>query len=94
MTFPHYFTIGHARLHPHAVMELIAYTAAFQFYWWLRRRHPEAHVPMEQNLWLIVGAAIGALIGAKVLAWVESAPDYLAVGISGLIGGKTIMGGR
>ncbi|HEY1684893.1 MAG TPA: prolipoprotein diacylglyceryl transferase family protein [Tepidisphaeraceae bacterium] len=92
MTFPYYFHIGHARLHPHEVMELIAYTAAAQFYWWLRRRHPEAQVPMEENLWVIVGAAVGALLGAKILAWIESAPDYWAAGWISLIGGKTIVG--
>ncbi|HWB55117.1 MAG TPA: prolipoprotein diacylglyceryl transferase family protein [Tepidisphaeraceae bacterium] len=92
MTFPYYFHIGSLKLHPHPVMELLAYSGAFQFYWWLRRRHPEATVPMEQNLWIIVGAAVGALVGAKGLAWIESAPSYMAAGMDGLIGGKTIVG--
>lgn len=92
MTFPYYFHIGHMRLHPHPVMELIAYSGAFQFYWWLRRRHPENRVPMEENLWVIVGAAVGALMGAKVLAWIESAPEYWTMGLASLIDGKTIVG--
>src|SRR5579871_6308302 len=95
MTFPHYFNIFGHRVHPHLVMEIIAYTGGFQFYLQIKKRWPRAKVEIEQNLWLIVGAIFGALFGSKILAWLESAPEYWrhrndpAVWLEG----KTIVGG-
>ena len=94
MTFPVYFHVfGHA-VHPHVVMEMLAYTAGFQFYLLLRRRGIQPTLPIEQNLWIIVGAIFGALVGSKILAWVESPQEYGAVfGTAAMLGGKTIVGG-
>lgn len=99
MEFPHYFNLFGLRLHPHPVLEVIAYSAGFQFYLLLRRRWPRRNVvmPFEQNLWVIVGAVFGALVGAKVLAWLESPGQYWSVreqvGPMALLSGKTIVGG-
>ncbi|HZL34104.1 MAG TPA: prolipoprotein diacylglyceryl transferase family protein [Tepidisphaeraceae bacterium] len=95
MTFPYYFHFFGHRIHPHLLMEVLAYFLGFQLYLRQRRRWPRAAVSVEQNLWLIVGAIFGALIGSKVLAWLESAPDYWPHRFDpqGWIGGKTIVGG-
>jgi phosphatidylglycerol---prolipoprotein diacylglyceryl transferase len=98
MTFPVYFHLLGYRLHPHPVMEVIGYTAGFQLYLLLRRRWPRAVVPFEQNMWILVGAIFGALAGSKLLAWIESWPDYLHLwqttrDLSMFDGGKTIVGG-
>jgi phosphatidylglycerol:prolipoprotein diacylglycerol transferase len=97
MTFPVYFHALGVRLHPHPVMEVIAYSGGFQLYLVIRRRWPRASVPFEQNLWIIVGAIFGALVGSKLLAWTESWPDYAHAfsreGFAVLAGGKTIVGG-
>ena len=95
MTFPYYFHLLGRPIHPHLLMELLAYFAGFQLYR-LRRRHwPRAGVSPEQNLWLIVGAVFGALVGSKLLAWLESAPDYWPHRFDPQtwVGGKTIVGG-
>jgi len=98
MTFPHYFHVLGFTLHPHPVMEVIAYSAGFQFYLLLRRRWRAGTVPFEQGMWLLVGAIFGALIGSKFLACVESWPDYWQIwlmthDIISCVGGKTIVGG-
>src|SRR5437899_2109278 len=95
MTFPHYFHLFGHPVHPHLVMEIIAYTGGFQLYLWTRRRWPRAAVSGEQNLWIIAGAIFGALIGSKLIASLESAPDYWRHRheLSTWIGGKTIVGG-
>lgn len=95
MTFPHSFQLFGRSLHPHPVMELIAHSGGFQLYLWLRRRSPRNVIPFEQNMWLIVGAVFGALVGSKMLAWVESPMDYLGLLRDPrlLLGGKTIVGG-
>src|SRR2546423_9297022 len=97
MRFPVYFHLFGLTLHPHMVMELLAYSAGFQLYLLLRGRWPrrEASVPIEQAMWLIVGAVFGAAAGAKVLAWLESAQHYWAERhhLAVVLGGKTIVGG-
>jgi phosphatidylglycerol:prolipoprotein diacylglycerol transferase len=95
MTFPVYLHVFGHRLHPHMVMELIAYSAGFQLYRILRPRFPRAKVPFEQNLWIFAGAVFGALIGSKLLAWVESLPEYWPHRFdpAAWAGGKTIVGG-
>ena len=94
MQFPVYFHVfGHA-IHPHAVMELAGYTCGFQLYLFLRRRRVQPAPPVEKNLWIIVGAIFGALIGSKLLAWIESPQEYAVVlGTPAMLGGKTIVGG-
>ncbi|HWE00975.1 MAG TPA: prolipoprotein diacylglyceryl transferase family protein [Tepidisphaeraceae bacterium] len=95
MIFPHYFHLLGYRIHPHPLMEVIAYAGGFQLYLRFKNRWPRARIPIEQNLWIIVGAIFGALFGSKILAWLESAPDYWphrhdpAVWLDG----KTIVGG-
>ncbi len=96
MQFPVYFDIFGMRLHPHLVLETLAYTIGFQSYVRLRRRFPATAVTVEQGLWLVVGCVFGALIGAKVLAWLELWPLYSSRRDSvafWLVGGKTIVGG-
>jgi len=95
MTFPvPIHVLGH-RFHPHMVMEVIAYSAGFQLYRYMRPRFPRATVPFEQNLWIFVGAVFGALIGSKLLALVESLPEYWPRRFdpAAWMGGKTIVGG-
>lgn len=76
-------------------MEVIAYTGGFQIYLRQRRRWPRTEVGAEQNMWLIVGAIFGALFGSKILAWLESAPEYWPHRheLAAWVGGKTIVGG-
>src|SRR5687768_3185762 len=97
MQFPVYFHLFGTQLHPHLVMELLAYSAGFQLYLFLRKRWPrrEAALPMEQAMWVIVGAVFGGAGGSKLLAWVESAQHYWAAreDLAVVLGGTTIVGG-
>lgn len=95
MTFPVYIHLLGHRIHPHPVMEVLAYTGGFQLYRLTRCRFPRASAPFEQTLWVFVGAVFGALVGSKLLAWVESWPDYWPHRheLAGWVGGKTIVGG-
>jgi phosphatidylglycerol:prolipoprotein diacylglycerol transferase len=96
VTFPVYFEIFGLRLHPHIVLETIAYTVGARLYFFERRRAPTAtHLPLEQNLWLLVGCIFGAWAISKLLAWGESPEYYWSQHADprALIGGKTIVGG-
>ena len=96
MQFPYYFSFAGHRVHPHLLMELIGYTGGFQIYLWLRRKKGKlGALPLEQNMWILVGCVFGALVGSKVLAWAESWRDYWAHrnDLVAWLGGKTIVGG-
>jgi prolipoprotein diacylglyceryltransferase len=95
MTFPVDLNLFGYHPHPHAVLEVLAYTCGFQLYVFTRKRWPRAAVPIEVNLWIIVGCVFGALIGSKILAWVESPWDYWPSrgNPAAWLGGKTIVGG-
>jgi phosphatidylglycerol---prolipoprotein diacylglyceryl transferase len=95
MTFPVDLNLFGFHPHPHAVLEVAAYACGFQLYLFTRKRWSRATVPLEKNLWVIVGCVFGALIGSKLLAWLESPMDYWnnRADPAVLLGGKTIVGG-
>ena len=81
MTFPVYFHVLGQRVHPHLVMEVIAYAAGFQAYRLMRRRARRAGdaaavLPFEQNVWVIVGCVLGAVVG---IVWQERGLSFAAV---------------
>lgn len=86
MSFPVYFELGPLRLHPHLVMEAIAYAVGLYVTLFRRvaersRSHPalpptsglsaaEAISPSQRSS-ISVGALVGALIGAKLLVMAQ-----------------------
>ncbi|MDZ7961951.1 MAG: prolipoprotein diacylglyceryl transferase [Aulosira sp. DedQUE10] len=68
MTFPVYLWLGSLRIHPHIFFESLAYAIAFRLL--LRRVRKDSIAPSQRSS-VIVGGMIGALIGAKILVWLE-----------------------
>lgn len=95
MTFPVDFHLFGRTIPSHTVFELLAYAVGFQTYLLIRRRDRSNALGVDQNLWLIVACVFGAFFGSKILAWLESAPQYWAHRhqVEAWIGGKTIVGG-
>ena len=98
ITFPVQFHLFGRPVQAHVLFEVLAYFVGFQTYLLIRRRQRAgagAGLPVEQNLWVIVGCVFGALVGAKVLAWLESPLDYWTHRheLAAWAGGKTIVGG-
>lgn len=63
-----------ARLHPHVLFDVLAYTGGSVTYLLAKRRMGPAgpaRADPAVGLWLMVGAVLGAAIGAKALAWLE-----------------------
>ncbi len=93
MTFPVYIPLGSLRIHPHLVFEMVAYAIAFRVYLLLRKRSGDA-LDDGNRWWMIAAAAMGAVVGSKVLYWFEE-PALTAAhwrDPAYLIGGKTIVG--
>jgi len=92
MTFPIWINLGFIKLHPHTVFETLAYFIGFRIYLYTRTK---GSLRIEQGMWIIVGAIIGAAIGSKLLYWFED-PNALVQNWNSyvyLISGKTIVGG-
>lgn len=87
--------------HPawHPVLETLAYASGFATFRWLRRRRGD--VVAEPQRWTVLAAAaVGALVGSRLLGIAEQWPTVEAAWKSGRTlelllssGGKTIVGG-
>jgi phosphatidylglycerol---prolipoprotein diacylglyceryl transferase len=90
--FPVRIPAGPWSLHPHPVLEALAYAVGFRLY--LRGRRP-GRLTESQNHGVMAGAIVGAALGSKVLAWFVD-PALLWAGRFDprfWLGGKTIVGG-
>ena len=83
--FPVYIELFGARLHPHLLFEALAYALGFNLYLALRPKFPRARVSAEQTVWILAGCILGALVGSKLLAFLENREVFWS--------GKTIVGG-
>lgn len=90
MSFPVYLSLGPLSIHPHFFFELLAYTLGFQAYRWLSKRSP-VQTPRAQQLWILMACIVGAALGARLLAWLETPYDPLTG--QWMVPGKTIVGG-
>ena len=93
LSFPVYLHAGSLRIHPHLFFETLAYIVAFRAYLALRRNYGD-RVDDLDRWWVIAAAAMGALVGSKVLHWFEDPRETLAHihDPAYLLGGKTIVG--
>ena len=95
VTFPVWLDLGIIRVHSHLIAELLAFAVGFQLFLWARRRQGDI-IPTERRLTVVLGAAIGAALGAKLLVLAEHAHHTLeliqAGDWIGLAAGKTIVG--
>jgi phosphatidylglycerol---prolipoprotein diacylglyceryl transferase len=93
MSFPVYLPLGSLKLHPHFVFETAAYLLGFRVYLWMRKRSGDV-LDDGNRWWIIAAAAMGAVVGSKVLYWFEDPRATLAHwhDPAFLMGGKTIVG--
>lgn len=91
--FPVRFALGSLELSAHFVFETLAYTLGFQLYRWQQKKHKQNFQP-EQGLKLVLGCVLGAIVGAKLLGWLQTPYLVNAAGLKEWIApGKTIVGG-
>ncbi len=73
--FPAVIPLGQIRISAHVFFELLAFVAGFRYFLYIRK-HSGDPVSNENRLWVIVGAAAGALAGSRVLAVFEDISVY------------------
>jgi phosphatidylglycerol---prolipoprotein diacylglyceryl transferase len=100
MTFPFYFYLGSFKIHPHIIFESIAYAVSFRLV--LRNVRKDSIKPSDSlrdsfasRTSVIVGGMVGALVGAKLLVWLQhidllrqNPEQFLLL----LLQGKTVVG--
>lgn len=94
MEFPLVFKFGAVSVSAHLLFELLAFTAGFQYFLWLRRRQ-EDQISDLNRLWVLLGATAGALVGSRLLGALED-PALFFSGEAGWLyyyQSKTIVGG-
>jgi phosphatidylglycerol---prolipoprotein diacylglyceryl transferase len=95
VTFPVEFTIGGQTVHAHLLMETAGYVAGARLYFYLGRRMKGPKLDADSAIWIVASCLLGAVVGAKLLALVESIHTYwpLRHDPQVFFGGKTIAGG-
>jgi prolipoprotein diacylglyceryltransferase len=86
--------IGRWRLHPHLVFESLAYVVGFAVYL-ARRRRLGDHVADDSRWSIVTAAAIGAVVGSRVLSWADelSAGTPQLAQLAQFLASKTAVGG-
>lgn len=77
----------------HLVLEYLAFFIAFRYYVIIRRKNTDT-ITSNNRLSIILGAALGALIGSRLVGFLENPLiDFSSQNILKLLNTKTIMGG-
>lgn len=93
LSIPFEPTVVGIKINVHLILEYLAFIAGYRYYVYLRRGI-EDPIPTINRLSIILGAAIGALIGSRVMGLLENPnADFAGAGWFALLNVKTIMGG-
>lgn len=76
----------------HLVFEYLAFFIAFRYYIYLRK-HSNDVINTTNRLTIILGAAIGALLGSRIVGLLENPQIISSLNLIELLNNKTIMGG-
>ena len=74
------------------MFELLAYTIGFRYFLYLRK-NAEDLISSENRIWILIGAAIGALLFSRIIGILENPELIKNSSAAVLIGNKTIVGG-
>lgn len=81
------------KINIHLIMEYLAFFVGFRYYLWLRKRSADP-ISGDHRLFIVLGAAVGALVGSRLVGFLENPimpHDTKALIL--LLNTKTIMGG-
>lgn len=93
MTIPYEPIILGYKINIHLILEYLAFFIAFRYYIFLRKRSTDV-ISNSNRISIILGATIGALIGSRIVAFLENPVFTFDVSILiTLLNSKTIMGG-
>jgi phosphatidylglycerol---prolipoprotein diacylglyceryl transferase len=93
LTIPFQPQLFGVHINVHLVLEYTAFFVAYRYYLFLRNQREDS-ISKSNRLSIILGAAIGAFIGSRVMGFLENPfLDFSVEGLLYLFNVKTIMGG-
>ena len=94
MTFPIDFHIGSMVIASHPVFELLAFFIGYRYFLYLKYKNNKVPLPPQSEWWIIIGAAIGAFIGSRLISGLENPVAFFdPTTWLYFIGNQTILGG-
>lgn len=90
--FPIQFEVNGQLYHWHYILETLAFIIGVRIYYHLKKGIKDP-ISDENRLWIMLGAMIGALVGSRVIAILESPQDLNHITFMTLYASKTIAGG-
>ncbi|TKC05741.1 prolipoprotein diacylglyceryl transferase [Pedobacter polaris] len=92
MHFPVQFEINGNLYHWHYILETLAFIIGIRVYYQLKKNVKDP-ISDENRLWIMLGAMLGALIGSRVIAILETPAELSQITFMTLYASKTIAGG-
>ncbi len=94
MRFPFTLHIGQYPVLLHGLFEFAGIFVAFRYYVWLRKQQGDT-ISQEHRIYAITGAALGAVIGARLVGAMENLPEWMSAPSAWayFAGNKTLVGG-
>lgn len=93
LSIPFEPTLAGRPVNVHLILEYVAFLAAYRYYVYLRKRQTDP-ISTSNRLSIILGAAIGAFVGSRIMGFLENPViDISSASWIELYNLKTIMGG-
>ncbi len=93
MTFPFDIHLGLIVIPIHLITDVLSFYFGYKYYDYLRKKEGD-HITDERRFLIIIGAALGALIGSRLLASMQSLQSFLhPISFVYYYSNKTIVGG-
>jgi len=94
MKFPYSIHIGAETVLLHGLFEAIGIFVAFRYYLLIRKKQGD-NIPTMNRVWIIIGATLGAVLGARIIGTLEIVPEWYPHHLtwSYFWGNKTLVGG-
>jgi phosphatidylglycerol---prolipoprotein diacylglyceryl transferase len=92
MSFPVDFHFGGIIISTHPIFELLAYSVGFRIFLYLRKKNSDP-IKHENRVWILTGAAAGALLFSRLIGIFEDPVIWSNAGVTELLSNKTIAGG-
>ncbi|MGL2966003.1 prolipoprotein diacylglyceryl transferase [Flavobacterium sp. XGLA_31] len=92
MTFPYQISLFGDKVYLHFFFETLAFIVGVRLYYYLRRGITDP-ISDINRLWILLGAMLGALIGSRVLAMLETPSEIMHQTLLSFYQNKTVAGG-
>lgn len=92
MQFPFQYTLFGETYYYHFIFETLAFIVGIRVYYFLRKKQTDT-ISDINRLWILLGAMLGALVGSRVIAFLELPSEIHSFTFLKLYQTKTVAGG-